>query len=139
MGQIKGEYTDLNLGGNSPKYVDSLTFTPAYKTIIANVVGAAATVVTDDGYLKATAGEAVSFTIGNVGPGFEVGAVTVWDTDGQAVAVGESSGTYSFTMPASNATINVTLSGAVDIATASIAKVPATGSSRARRSSRSSR
>jgi hypothetical protein len=123
MGQTKGGYTDLNLGSMSPKYVDSLTFTPAYKTITTNVVGGAATVVTDDGYLKATAGEPVSFKVSNVASGFEVSAVTVWDADGQAVAVNLSNDTYSFTMPASAATINVTLSGAVDIASASVTKI----------------
>ena len=129
IGQTKGNYSELNLGSNAAKYVNSLTFTPAYLTITPNVAGGGgtATITTDDGFMKATAGEPVSFTVSNVQSGYTVDSVAVTDAGSQSVPVSNSSGTYSFTMPASNATIAVSLvtPTPLDLAGASIAAIPA--------------
>jgi hypothetical protein len=128
MGQTKGAYDDLNLGASAAKWIDSLTFTPTYLAISANVGGGGGTgtVTTDDGYMKAAAGEPVSFTIGGITPGYAIGSVAVTDAAGGAVAVSDASGTYSFTMPASGASIKVSLvaPSPVDLAGASITAIP---------------
>jgi hypothetical protein len=109
MGQRTGNYTELNLGMVQAKWIQSLTFTPAYLDILTSVTGGAATVTTDDGYLEATAGEPVSFTVTGVESGKVVDAVTVTDADGESVTVTDAGGTYSFPMPALSATIAVSL------------------------------
>jgi hypothetical protein len=129
MGQRANNRTELNLGMLQAKWVQSLTFTPAYRKITPDVAGGGgtATITTDDGYLKATAGEPVSFSVGDITSGYQLQSVTVTDADGQAVALSDTAGGYSFVMPASDATINVRLLTSVklDLGEAAVAAIPA--------------
>jgi len=125
QGQTPGT-PEANLGSMSASLVDAVTFTPVYETITANVTdGGTATVTTDDGYLKATATEPVSFTVSDVTPGYHVDTVAVTDASSGPVTVNDVSGTYSFTMPATDATITVTL--AEDLVVGIAATHPASG------------
>jgi hypothetical protein len=129
MGQQPNNRTELNLGMLQAKWIQSLTFTPAYRKITTAVAGGGgtATVTTDDGFLKATAGEPVSFGVGDITSGYRIESVTVTDADGQAVALSDTAGGYSFVMPASDATISVRLftSVKIDLGEAVVAAVPA--------------
>ena len=128
MGQVKGSSTEVNLGALAATWIDSLTFTPAYLTITPSAAGGGgtATVTTDDGYLKATAGEPVSFTVGDITPGYSVASVAVADGHAQPVTVSEANGLYSFTMPASGASIKVDLlsPSTLDLTRASLGAIP---------------
>ncbi len=56
--------------------VDTVTFTPVYLDITANVTSSdgfgTASVTTDDTYLKAAATEPVSFSVTNITAGYEI-------------------------------------------------------------------
>ena len=130
MGQLPNNYTETNLGSLAAHYVNALTFMPDYLSITPVVTGGGgtATVTTDDGYLKAAAGEQVAFTVGDVKSGYEVDSVTVTDANDKSVNVSPpSSASYTFTMPSSNATIYVKLVSTtkIDLSGASIAAIPA--------------
>ncbi len=97
--------------------MNTVTFTPQYLAIATSVTNndsstATATVTIDDGYAKAAAGEAVSFSIADITAGYNVASVGVSGGSG-AVVVTVTNGVYSFTMPDSAATINVGLAAIV--------------------------
>jgi uncharacterized repeat protein (TIGR02543 family) len=115
-GQQADHTVDMNLGGMSYKNVNTVAFTPVYLTLNTSVTNddsssATATIATDDGYLKAAAGESVSFKVSDVTTGYGIKTVSVTDASGASVSVSEGSGSYpySFTMPSSAAAIHVDL------------------------------
>jgi uncharacterized repeat protein (TIGR02543 family) len=117
MGQrpnVPPEGYDLNLGRWSYYNLDTVTLTPQYLNISSHIMPpggslATAVITTDDGYMKAAAGEAVSFTVSDITPGYGVDAVSIVDSNSNAVEVSESGGVYSFTMPNTAVTIHVAL------------------------------
>ena len=127
MGQVRGSSTEVNLGALAATWIDSLTFRPAYLTITPSAAGGGgrATVTTDDGYLKATAGSR-SPSRSATSPPDSVASASVTDADDQPVAVTATSGTYSFTMPASAAAIRVKLAApsTLDLTKATIGVIP---------------
>ncbi len=114
VGQKSSSPAETNLGSMSWYSVDNVTLTPAYLDITATVTspddGGTATVTIDDGFMKASEGEPVSFTVSGITAGYELAGVTLTDAAGGAVTVSNAGGTYSFTMPGSAVTIAVALS-----------------------------
>ncbi len=114
LGQNTATPNDLNLGQLSLYNAGCAGFTPEYLDIATSVTSndgstATGTVTFDDGYAKAAAGEPVSFTVSGITPGYGVDTVSVSSNVYGTVNVSKADGVYSFTMPDSVVTVNVSL------------------------------
>ena len=107
MGQLPGNGTETNLGGESTYYITDVRITPVYYDISV-VTSGAVTVTTDDTYFKAAAGESVSFTLSDLEIGKKA-VVSIKDAANNSYPAARSGNQYTFTMPATGASIHVDL------------------------------